>query len=703
METVNQATINMLSIDQIMQLAHEHQMRGELQQAEILLRNILEKNPAHAEAYHLYGIVAYQAGQLLMALEFIKKAINLNDRIGLYHSNYGEMCRIAKRYDEAIAHGEKAVELDPTAASTHSNLGVAYFDIKEFDKAQACQMRALSINPDFAQALNNMGSIARERKMPIEAMGYYERAFNASGRRYVEPFCNLGTLLIEEDRVEDAFPILAQVLAVQPNHPEALCSMGGAYLAKEDPRKAYSYFDKALAVDPNHATAWGGIARSFYDINEPENAITYIDKAIELDPKKDEFYLVRAQVKQELGQIDQAISDFDQVNRIKPEATKGVVAKARMFMELGDIDKTRDALNQALAIDPRDVTALAQLILTYKVKSPDENMLKLIDVYNAGELYKISDKIGLHFALGKCYEDIGDYDNSMDHYLKGNQLKRQTLDFDAQADEQNITNLVASFTKDKIKKLQSSGLQTSVPIFIVGMPRSGTTLVEQIISTHADMFGAGELHFLPAAITTCCEKRNLSVIEMMGSITSEMVHEVGEVYFNKVRMLDSKANHIIDKMPSNYLFLGLIHLAFPNAKIIHLQRNPIDVCLSGFFRLFHRGQFHSYDLVDSGKHYRSYALAMQHWRDVLPAGSFFDIQYEDLINDTETYARKLIDYCGLEWDDACLSFYDTKRTVKTASIMQVRQPIYKTSVEKWRRYEKYLDPLRQALGEFNPQ
>lgn len=691
-----------LSLEEAMRLAAQYQDAGQLQQAEMLLRTILDKYPNQPDALHLLGVVAYSAGQITMALELIAKAISINDKVALFHSNYGEMCRLTKDYREAIIHGEKAVALDPTVASTHSNLGIAYFDDKNIDRAQACQMRALSIDPNFPPALNNMGSIFREKKMFIEAMSYYEKAFHASGKQYIEALCNLGSVLIEEDRAEEAFPVVSQVLTAQPNHPEAWCSLGGIYVGRENTEKAYACFSNVLAVVPDHATALGGMARVFQDHNQLEDSLNYVNRAIELDPTNDTFYMLRAGTYQELGKVQEAVADYDKAFELRPEVTNAIVSKARLFLELGDFDKANQFNEQALSMNAEDIAALSQSVAGYKVQKDDPNMATLLTLYQSGAIVKANEKVALHFALGKCCEDIGEYDEAFQHFLAGNALKREMFDYDAQEDEARSREVINTFTADYIKKHTGYGHSSAVPIFIVGMPRSGTTLVEQIISSHPSVYGAGELHYLPMVLMDVAKREKISIPDMMKSLTAEMINHIGTEYLANIKKLNSEAPHITDKMPSNYIHVGLIHLVFPNAKIIHLQRNPLDVCLSAFSRLFHRGQHHSYNLVEQGRHYRDYGRVMQHWRNVLPPDAFFDIRYEDLIDDTDKYARQLISYCGLAWDDNCLAFYESKRRVKTASIMQVRQPIYKTSVEKWRRYEKHLGPLREALGEFNP-
>lgn len=244
-----------------------------------------------------------------------------------------------------------------------------------------------------------------------------------------------------------------------------------------------------------------------------------------------------------------------------------------------------------------------------------------------------------------------------------------------------------------------AAIDSELPIFIVGMARSGTTLTEQIISSHPQVHGAGEL---PDLLNLARQPQGASKTlfpHSMQMLTKADLGLMGGRYVTGLRERHAKANRITDKMPANFLAVGLIHLIVPNARIIHVKRNPIDTCLSGYSRLYSRGQAHSYDLAEIGAYYRGYARLMDHWHAVLPAGAILDVVYEDLVADNEAQARRLIDYCGLPWDDVCLQFHKNERVIRTASVTQVRQPIYNTSVARWKRYETHLGPLVDALGD----
>ncbi len=316
--------------------------------------------------------------------------------------------------------------------------------------------------------------------------------------------------------------------------------------------------------------------------------------------------------------------------------------------------------------------------------------------------------MSLHFALGKCYDDSGDYDKAFPHFMAGCKMKRAKLTYDPANAERQFAGLMEIFDQAAIDRLRGSGDPpgdpSGVPVFVLGMPRSGTTLTEQIIASHPDVYGAGELHDLLRIA-----ERNIggattpvSFPDNLRALDRQTLTAWGAEYVAGLKQRAPDAKRITDKMPANFFAVGLIHLMLPNAKIIHVNRNPVDTCLSCFTRLFNRKQEHTYDLAELGQYYVHYARLMDHWRKVLPAGAFLDVQYEDIVADQEAQARRLIAYCGLEWNDACLDFHNTKRSIRTASVTQVRQPIYTSSVERWRHYEKFLGPLLDALGDLAP-
>ena len=315
-----------------------------------------------------------------------------------------------------------------------------------------------------------------------------------------------------------------------------------------------------------------------------------------------------------------------------------------------------------------------------------------------------TDRMQLDFALGKAYADLKDHDRSFRHLLAGNAAKRATIAYDEQAAFALFDRIESLFTPDLIAAKSGGGDPSPMPIFIIGMPRSGTTLVEQIIASHPVVYGAGELQNFNDVVLTVRgpDGNSLPYPEFVAALDAAALQQIGARYIALVRALAAKYERadtarITDKMPSNYYFAGLIHLALPNAKIIHTIRDPVDTCISCFSKLFSAEQNHTYDLSELGRYYRRYERLMAHWRSVLPAGCILDVRYEDIVSDVEQQARRIIAYCGLPWTDRCLSFHETERPVRTASATQVRQPIYSSAVGRWRVYEQHLGPLLDAL------
>jgi hypothetical protein len=305
----------------------------------------------------------------------------------------------------------------------------------------------------------------------------------------------------------------------------------------------------------------------------------------------------------------------------------------------------------------------------------------------------------LHFTLGKAWMDVGDGDRSFSHLNAGNALKRATLRYDPSATRRWMASIGPAFTPDMIERLAGAGDPSQTPIFIIGMPRSGTTLVEQVLSSHPEALGVGESPLLDHLVKSFPGdgSRPVGYPKLLAALTPADLGRLGRTY---VAGISAGAAHplIIDKMPTNFLYAGLIHLMLPNARIIHCRRNPLDTCVSCYTKHFIAGVEFSYDLAELGSFYRDYQNLMARWRDLLPPERFLEIDYENVVEDLESQARRMVAFCGLEWDEACLSFHSNSRHVRTASSLEVRRPVHRDSIERWKAYEGHLGPLIEALS-----
>lgn len=687
-----------MTIPQAYMLATNMYQENKLVEAQALLNAILKVIPRHPEALHLAGVIYHQSGQTELGISLIKKAIEIKPDDALFHTNIGEMYRTINKIEEAINHGEKAVSLNDAMATAHSNLGIAYYDQDNFEKAEACQIRALEINPQLLPALNNLGSISRAKKDKKLAITYYEQVI-AIDSEYIESISNLGSTLTEDDQPENAIKVLLPLIHRFPNHFDLHCNIATAFLALEEFDKAEFGFEQALIIKPHSFEATVGMARVLQEKRKLSEALVMAKRAQELGPKKAETYNLLGGILKESDCGNDALIAYEHALKLDPLNLSAYLGRGHLRMEKGDLINAESDFNTAINLDKNNLGGRLALTQIKKVSFGSDNMEELISQDSQLSKLPSSKRIPLHFALGKCYEDTKYYDLAFQHYQSGCNEMRQRIKYNADDNELVINNIKNFFTKDRIDSIRNEGCTSELPIFVLGMPRSGTTLTETIIASHPLVYGAGELSDMLKIADKPSKDIQSGYPLNMNSISKSDLKKMGETYVSQLQKLSAGSLRITDKMPSNFNYIGLIHLMLPNAKIIHVKRNPIDTCLSCYTRLFNKSQYQSYNLEEIGRYYRNYESLMQHWKSVLPNNAFYEIQYENIVADQKGQAKSLLEFCELEWDEACIDFHKTERNIRTASVAQVRQPIYMTSVEKWRHYEKYLGPLFNALGD----
>ncbi len=371
-----------------------------------------------------------------------------------------------------------------------------------------------------------------------------------------------------------------------------------------------------------------------------------------------------------------------------------------MLIQLGRLDKSFGAYEKSVVHAPRNGTFHRNLAYSRPVGRGEACLDKMEVLAREMTNLPAVDQTALHFALGKAYADIGEPVRSFHHLLQANALARQQNPYDEAGTLGAFEASRQVFAPELMQAKSGLGDPSATPVFIVGMPRSGTTLVEQILASHPRVYGAGEI---PIFERTMNGFRTSSAAlppfpHAAASLTGEQLRQLGRRYLRGVRAAAPGADRITDKMPANFRFVGPIHLALPKARIIHVRRDPIDTCISCFSIQFTGYQPHTHDLGELGRYYSAYERLMAHWRAVLPAGVMLEVQYEELIADFAAQAQRIVEHCGLAWDDACLSFHETQRPVQTASAIQVRRPLYRSSIGRWRPYAQHLGPLLQALG-----
>jgi tetratricopeptide (TPR) repeat protein len=675
-------------------LAEQKRRHGYLTDADELVRGAAAAQPDNADAAHMLGIIAHQSGKLSEAIEQVRRAIAIDPNVALYHANLGEMCRLAGRLDEALAAGRRALQLNPDYTGAHSNVGIALFDQGKFEQALAHHDRAVALDPNFAEAHSNRGNALQRLRRFTEAEQAYRRAIELQPT-FADAWSNLGTCLRELKRPVEAETVYRKTLELNPDNPDTLDNLALAVQDSERFDEAADLLRRAMVIDPQSDKLHVHYATALLNQKKLDDAAAAIECACALNPGNHDAVNVMGRVAFERGDLEAALAYHRRALMLKPDLADAYNNMGNVLKELGHLQEAHDAFLEALRLDPNLTGVYVNLADSRKFMSGDPHLATMEALAAKTSGLSQTDRMQLDFALGKAYADLKDHARSFKHWLAGNAAKRTTIAYDEHAVFALFDQIAATFTRELIDDKAGGGDPSAMPIFIIGMPRSGTTLVEQIIASHPDVHGAGELQtFNEVVLTVRAPDGNaLAYPDFVPALDAKALQRIGAAYVAELRKLAPGGERVTDKMPSNYYFAGLIRLALPNAKIIHTVRDPVDTCISCFSKLFSAEQNHSYDLGELGRYYSRYERLMAHWHRILPAGSILDVRYEDVVADLETQARRIIAHCGLSWHDDCLSFHKTDRPVRTASATQVRQPIYNGAVGRWRVYEPLLDAL----------
>jgi tetratricopeptide (TPR) repeat protein len=498
------------------------------------------------------------------------------------------------------------------------------------------------------------------------------------------------------------------MLALWPDDAGAHNDLAGLLMMLGRVKEAIAQYRLAIAAKPNHAETYFNLGNIFDAIGRPAEAAVAYRKAVAIYPDFAGAHNKLGNVLQKLGQLAEAEAHYRRATEIAPNCAHsyrklGNVLAAALYNSvgvahnvLGQVDDAYRAFQHAVAIEPRNASMHFSLATCRPFTDGDERLIALEKLWADAKSLPENDQVALHFALGKAFDDLKQPERSFHHLSAGNKLKRSQIAYDEVEALRLFQRIQAAFTPDLLAKNAGVGEPSGLPIFVIGMPRSGTTLIEQILASHPKVFGGGEIVDLSRVIAGLRGAGGTRFPEVVTEMTDEALRRAGSSYLDRISSSVRTKERIVNKMPSNFLFIGLIYLTLPNARVIHVRRDPLDTCFSCYSQLFRR-QPYAYDLAELGRFYRAYEGLMDHWRRVLPHGFILDVHYENVVDDLEGEARRLLEYCGLVWDAACLRFYETRRPVLTASFAQVRQPIYRHSIGHWRPYRQMLQPLIEAL------
>ena len=637
--------------------------KGNVELAERQLAEILERFPDEPNALRLSGVSALQQNKPEIALIPLQKAI-------------------------------KAA---PDFAKAHQDLSNAWTQLGDLKKAETCLKKSLEIDASNFSGWKDLGDLLADQGKNEESDKAYKNALG-SDKKYKE--IQDAMMLVQKGQLGEAEKIYRKLLAEDPDNVDALRLL--ALLASRSGAldQGIAMLRKCTEIAPDYALAWENLAKLYRQKDDPESikmASYCFKQATELRPDWAEGWAGLGTMQTRSSQHDEGISSYKKSIELKINQPRVHLSLGHIHKTTGEPEKSITSYKDAIKYDPGFGEAYWSLanLKTYKFTELEiQEMQKQIDSKDLSE----RERVHFLFALGKALEDAKDFKQSFKHYHDGNELNRGRSTYDPKAIEALTQRLITFFDASLFSSKEGSGYEAKDPIFIVGLPRSGSTLIEQILSSHSSVEGTMEL---PNMMNTARKMGNstkdqTAYPEVISEMPKNDLSFLGKSYIEDTKFLRSGLPFFIDKMPNNFSHVGLIKLILPNAKIIDARRNPLDTCFSCYKQLFARGQVFTYDLPELARYYINYVKLMDHWDETLP-GFVYRVNYEQMISDQEEETRKVLNFCDLDFEDQTLEFYNTKRAVKTASSEQVRQPIYKKGLDHWKNFEDDLSVLKKSL------
>jgi tetratricopeptide (TPR) repeat protein len=603
-----------------------------------------------------------------------------------------------RRFAESRRHAEEALRLFPEFAAGHDVYGDLLFATGRVDLAVSAYEKTLKLDPARPATLSKIDRahkwLAENPQVAVNLAASGERA--PRDRMAFDAEIRAAEQYARDEKHDEAEKIYREILKKDPDHVEAARLLAGIAVIHERYREAEVFLQRVVAMAPDYVRAWVDLANVQRELEKIEDAIVSAKKVLELAPDKAESQMLYAGVVGLAGDHEEAIRIYRKALDLSPEKAGAMCSMAHHLKTIGRQDEAIAQYRAAIAVKPDHSEAywsLANLKTFRFTEAEVAAMERLLDGEDLTDLARSQ----LHNALGFEYEARRDFAHALQNFEQCNLIRRRSESYDPVDTESTHDRVIDLFNNEFLGQAGAEPVEP-VPILIVGLPRSGSTLIEQILASHSLVDGTHELGDLTRAVQALRRRsrKNDRFPEFLTKLNTAGWSRIGREYLERTEKYRSGAPYFIDKNPNNFIFTGVVKLAMPNAKIINARRHPLDSCLGAYKQLFASGQPFTYDITELGEYYLQYQRLMDHWHAVLP-GFVLDVHYEDVVADLEGQLRRLLDFCGLPFEDACLNFYATQRAVKTASSEQVRQPIYSSSVNWWRNYEPQLDTLVHIL------
>jgi tetratricopeptide (TPR) repeat protein len=609
----------------------------------------------------------------------------------------GASLRLMGKPVEALAILEPLAQRLTQAAQIHHELGLCYSALGRGNDALRVIRKAVSLDPEYSDAWRTLGNqliLAGD----IEGSNQALQRHLATSTRH--PDLVTAAELLQQGKLAQAEPLVRKILKHHPTDVSAMRLLADIGIKVSQLEDAKNLLERCLDLAPDYHLARNNYAIVLLRRQELTAALDQVEILLKIDPRNPNYLILKGSILVRMGDHLSAIKIYEVVLKYYPNQAAPQLNYGHTLKTVGRLDEAILAYRKAIELSPSMGEAYWSLanLKTYRFSDADIVNMQAAIQSEGGDA---GDQSHLGFALGKALEDRGDFDGAFKYYQRGNAIRRINHRFDPRKNIYNTARQIHTCNTELFESRKGVGCTAPDPIFIVGLPRAGSTLLEQILASHSAVEGTAELTDIIAISRKLANRKREHSAgdypEILETLTPEKFLALGEGYLASTRIQRSGTPYFIDKMPNNFLHIGLIHLILPNSKIIDARRHPMAGCFAGFKQLFAQGQTFTYDLEHIGYYYRNYVKVMDHWDTVLP-GRVLRVQYEDVVADTEQQIRRILDYCELPFEEQCLRFYDTDRAIRTPSSEQVRQPIFTEGLEQWRNFEKHLDPLKEALG-----
>ena len=588
------------------------------------------------------------------------------------------------------------IELAPTFAKPHEDLGFLLLKLERPADAAAALERATHLDPKLENAWHSLGKAYAKLGRGADADRAFERSFEMSPER------RLTALAAEhqrEGRSEEAEKLCRRVLRERPRNVDALRLLASIAFGASRYDEAETLLERAVAIAPDFQLALLDLGRVRKEQDRFAEALECFDRVVAIDPGNAQAHFLRGSTLAPAAFTHEAIAAYERCLELRPKHVGALIGLGHLLKAVGRYDDAVAAYDACIAQRP-DLGETYWSLANLKTYRFDDAVVDEMERRVDGGGLAAQSEINFLFALGKAYEDRGDFGRGWHYYRSGNEKQRATVSYDPVQTETMNDRIVDVFTREFLDSRRGVGHPDAAPIFILGLPRSGSTLLEQILASHPDVEGTSELPYLGRVATSLNRNRSegINYPEAVRELPPEAFARLGEDYLGYASLHRRAGTpRFIDKMPNNFPNVGLLSLILPRAKVIDARRHPLDACLSCYRQLFAKGQAFTYDLTEIGEYYLQYQRMLDHWHQVLP-GRVLTVQYEEVVTDFETQVRRLLEFCELPWDDSCLRFYESERPVRTPSSEQVRQPIYDRSIGHWRNYASELDELVETIA-----